>query len=527
FLFVEALDFRFHGQAIDDPAGAVELVVTRKGEQPERALKTLSPALPRAERIALARRVIEPALRPTLEPGDDSEKLRMLEALAAVDPERVLERIEAEPAKNPWFDDYLRRAVAKSFLGDDPDEALAVVEAMRDPGWRSRGYLDVCDALPDSERRRKLELLGEALVHARAIQDAPMRLVNIGENARRLLELGEKEQATRLIRDGEAVAKELPTAAFAGYVRGAFAMQLARIDGQAALELVKDLSDPFEHTRHHGNIAHVLAARDPAEAERVLGLIREDPERLLAGSQWTVRVCYRMAPLDLERARRIADGIDAQRPEIRLHAAINRAHAYGVMAHAVAESQPDKAAELLRQAFGILEELVESGTDQFTGFGSAASLAGALLPVAERLDPRLVPEFFWLAVSFRLPAAEEPDETGMEWMRREQSLAALAMMLARYDRAVAESILADADPARLAQQAGRPDSLWTALCLIDPQGAVGRVETLSQDDDAARVAVERARITVARRLVLEGDDLWNAAQKTLGLWVIDEEDLGN
>lgn len=41
----------------------------------------------------------------------------------------------------------------------------------------------------------------------------------------------------------------------------------------AALALIKDLKDPMEHDRHHGNIAHKLAGSKPAEAERVLGML--------------------------------------------------------------------------------------------------------------------------------------------------------------------------------------------------------------------------------------------------------------
>ena len=47
------------------------------------------------------------------------------------------------------------------------------------------------------------------------------------------------------------------------------------------------------------------ADRNPAEAERVLAMVKDAFQR----EQYTVRVVYRMAPLDLERARRLG-GID-------------------------------------------------------------------------------------------------------------------------------------------------------------------------------------------------------------------------
>jgi hypothetical protein len=82
-----------------------------------------------------------------------------------------------------------------------------------------------------------------------------------------------------LLREGEAVAKELPTAAWAGYARGAFAADLRLIDVPAALALIKDLKNPHEFVRHHGNLAYRLAGAHPPEAERVLDLVRQLTEK--------------------------------------------------------------------------------------------------------------------------------------------------------------------------------------------------------------------------------------------------------
>src|SRR5262249_24914874 len=230
------------------------------------------------------------------------------EALAPLDPGRVLELIEKYPDKNPWFDDYLRRAVAQALAGESLDEARAVVEAMRDAGFRSTGYLDLCDRLPAAQRAQKLEFLGQSLLHARNIQDAAHRVVHLAPVARRLRELGEAERADSILREGQAAARELPTQAWAAYARGAFAEELALIDLPSALDLLKDLKDAYEYDRHHGTIAHKLAGKNPAEAERVLNMLRH-PNQPTLRDQWAQRVCYRMAPVDPERAQRIADRI--------------------------------------------------------------------------------------------------------------------------------------------------------------------------------------------------------------------------
>jgi hypothetical protein len=139
-------------------------------------------------------------------------------------------------------------------------------------------------------------------VYARQAEDPAMRLIQLGQAAERLLDLGRRDQAVNVMDEGRRIAHELPNAAFAGYARGAFAEELAQIDLAAALELTKDLSDGLEFQRHHGNIAHELAAADPAEAERVLGMLRDDARRIMR-DQYAVRVGYRMAPVDLDRAR--------------------------------------------------------------------------------------------------------------------------------------------------------------------------------------------------------------------------------
>src|SRR5437660_1676308 len=70
-----------------------------------------------------------------------------------------------------------------------------------------------------------------------------------------------------------------PSAAWAGYARGAFAEDLALIDRPAALALMKDLKDPYEYVRHHVNLAHKLAGTDPTEAEQVYATLRASGDR--------------------------------------------------------------------------------------------------------------------------------------------------------------------------------------------------------------------------------------------------------
>ena len=107
-------------------------------------------------------------------------------------------------------------------------------------------------------------MLDRALLNAKVAKEPDgIRLLLMGQVAEGFLDLGQAERGRAILREGEAVAKQLPKAGWVGYARGAFAEELVQIDRDAALELIKDLSDPREFDRHHGNVAHELAAATP------------------------------------------------------------------------------------------------------------------------------------------------------------------------------------------------------------------------------------------------------------------------
>src|SRR5262249_21172273 len=158
------------------------------------------------------------------------------------------------------------------------------------------GYRQASDHLPAAEQERKRELLAQALVHARGIKEPPIRLIFEGQVAGRLLELGDVDRATRILRDGQILARELTPSAFSGFGRGAFAEDLARIDLNDALELTRGLTDEQEFDRHHGNIAQRVAADKPADAERIWEMIK----RPIMRDGYGVRVCRAMVAKDRE-----------------------------------------------------------------------------------------------------------------------------------------------------------------------------------------------------------------------------------
>jgi hypothetical protein len=515
-LFARKAGFRFCGRMVEGSPKDVELVLARADEPGARPLHALPLVLGRAERLAMARRILDPVTKEVMAVEDPNARIEPLSVLARVDPARALQLIEQKPFKDPERQDMIRARAAVALFQESPDEARAVVETMADPYFRCMTYVVYFwDAVPIAERSRKLELITPALLYMQGITEPWQRVVIRGQIARRLIELGQQEKATKLLGEGETAAKALATSDMEGYVRGTLADELAAIDLPAALELIKDLSDQGEYRRHHGNIAHKIAGTNPAEAQRILGLLKIRGE----GSpvdQYAPRVCYRMAPADLDRAKQIATGVSD---------AYQSAQAHAVMAQALAKTQPAAARELLDLAFVVLEESKDDKGSTDLGH-DRSSVAASLLPIAELIDPELVDEFLWRAVSLRRQLAENDQPSPSDRPRSDRpdlSDVRLALMLARYDRAVAEVLFAPHGK-RLPAETSRRDETAAVLstaAILDPRQAAAMVEGLPDGD-----VKSEARQRLAKFLSRDETECWNFIQgRLLMMWVVDEEDI--
>ena len=139
-----------------------------------------------------------------------------------------------------------------------------------------------------------------------------------------------------------------------------------------------------------------------------------------------IRAAGRMAAIDRERARRLVETLEQPR---------DQALALGAMAQSLADTDRKAASAILDEAFRRLEKLAREGGDQRKAWACVA--AGHLLPTAEKLDPELLRRGFWLAVALRPPRPAGGDPIG----GYEEGIADLAIVLARYDRAVARQVL--------------------------------------------------------------------------------------
>jgi hypothetical protein len=516
FVCASKAGYRFQGKPVGSAPGAVEIVLARTNEPPDQTYRTLPPLLSHDEELKIARGLIDPYLDRVLKTGDEAARIRTFEALARVEPAKALELLDKKTISGEFLNDMIRMRVVEGLAYDSPDEAADVVETMQASMAKSLSYVKVAAALPEAERARKLALLDRGAVQAKGTKEPPFRLLGAGAVADLWLDLGETAKATALLREYEPLAREMPGAAFAGYAKGAFAEELCQIDLKAALDLCKSLTGkPNEFDRHLGNVAHELGGKDPAEAERVLGMMREASQRDYSA----VRVVYRMARADLPRARRLAGAISSP---------LDRAYALGVMAESLAGSDKPNASALLSEAFDALGRAAENDKTAFSGMPSAAIIASALLPTAEAIDPALVAEYLWRALSFRQPVPAGQERT---WGVMNES-AVLAAQVARYDRDLARALLAPFSGA-----AGKPaaEHDWydradfVVAAVVDPRWAAELIVRMPEPPDAKlQPAKNSARLAVANVLARQGERRWQYLRsQRLRLWVPDVEDLGH
>jgi hypothetical protein len=444
---------------------------------------------------------LEPLLQKALASKEDNQRFPPLQILAKLDPARVLSLLEKRPFQDGWYDDFIRKQIVLKLHHESPDEALAIIESMHRAHIRAAAYLEVANSLPAAEKATRQRLLGQALIQARAESEAQYRVVELASAARLCFDLGDAAAATKILRATEADAKALPTTGWAAYARGCFAESLARVDLPAALALIADLKDSFEFDRHHNNIALILAATRPEEAEQVLGKVRQAFQR----DQRMPYLAYRMARIDYAYAHRLVEGMSE---------GTSKARAYGLLARGLAEKHRPEAIEVLREAFALLHGLVANGDARFNNIFDGATLAGSLLPEVERLSPQLLPEFLWETLALR-----NPGEAATIHDQQLQADLTLGLVLARYDREIARTLVEPwSRDVNIDAMNGGIYNLIAAMAVIDPAWTVATIERLPNSQARDNLTERFLQILTATDA-----EFWNVAMSRTGLAFNDQE----
>ena len=516
--------------AFEADSPAVKVVLARTDEPPAVAYHTLPPALPVEEEKALARRLIEPYVEKVLAQGKDEEKYRLFIDTGDVDPLAAIEWLEIAKFNNPNYANDARQLLAVALSRESIDEATVILEASTSADTRAFGYVWLVEVAPNLIANRKCAFLDQAILNSKTVTPMWHRFNVLGHIANQLIDLGDVDRARAVLRQGQELARNIGEGDRNSdqsplYITAA----LARLNLPAALAIVQDLEENARKTtpgdrswlyeRLYGPIAKNLAAQSPADAERV---VLEHMSLRSQNDNCIIAVCTRMAPKDLARARRIAESrFSPDAPTLR-------PYAFGLMAQAIAATDKAAAIELIDEAYSALDQITASGE---TAIIPGTEVGAGLLPIVEQVAPDRLGEYLARTLALR-PAQGDP--TGRAGNATTWSTSALAMMIARYDRALAAWLL-EPQLQKTGSHAlafGTDNTTFrilSALAMIDPRRAVELVEALPDDPAPGtdpNATKNQARIYVAKALAFHGADRWRYIYQYYSyVWTPDKRNL--
>lgn len=416
-------DYRPLVRRVERGERSIELVLRTRAEAPPPPLRTVASPVSRDQERTITRELIAEARRlgplegrPGTGPIDEAE--------AEIDPNRVISLIENQ-ARPPVAG--LLEAVALGRLEEGPGAMFPVLEGIGDSVVAASVALNLFDrlgsrALPEL-RRELLERAERRIREVDSLVPTAITLVKIGE---RWFQLGNVERGAALLLEAQKlVDQERPDRRSSA--RDDLLAALWRLDLPEALRFWE--ADPDWRTTADW-FKEAIAER---EATTDLEKARQSADALQVKEPWggLRRIRLRLAETDLEGARSLTNGYDDPLTDALLPA---------IAAKAQAETDPSTARALLRESIDRLASLNPS----VPGDASPAALIARLLPLATRLDPDRAPDYLWLALARRPVAPStmvmKPMTTAvaqyfLDW-------AELAALVAQYDRATAEIILA-------------------------------------------------------------------------------------
>lgn len=444
--------------------------------------------------------------------GSNYFSTEMSRMLLRIDREAAMKELEQTTSGST-------RATMLTELGEI-EEAFSEAGGIADVYSRCFARVNVAKKSHDDELSR--DALTTVLVESESIRNPDQRLISICNAADQFYAMGDKDYAKMIITSQITQAEALPKEERSGYARGTFAESLSVFDFEAAMKIVEQADEDDQH-RYFQNIAHRLAAINPEAAEKAV--------RRMTSTRYVdspaVRVAYRMAKVDLPRAMGLLDTIDNNRRPIA------RARTLGVIAFSTKDDNPEKARELLQQAFDAIPPQDSSmGQRSEDYFGAAI----ALLRYAEEVDAENLTKYFWLTVQkYGGPRgmAWSPEQTEEKNADRQ---ARMAILLTLYDQ-----------PAELVNQIMEPvfgfwerqldsdlsksrftdyEATFTAMALADPKRAVEWAVKFDKSlDDQRRRHIPQPWEVIGNTLSEYRERIGKRLiRKVFHRWVIDETD---
>ena len=396
--------FRYGGRVV--VPGENVIVLTRIGERPEKAMPSLPPPIERAEMRVIARKLLASGLDDPQAIGRAREQA--LFNLMFVDPIEARDRYsKLDGLGSPGV---LRILVPALYL-KDPEAAMTLLSAIKEPEKQAEGYLAIYDSLRMGPDPRKPPIVERLSILANTRREGPDGLWILGETAERLVEVGQVEKARLLFAEGLKVAVPL-AANDARRIR--FAINLGRLEPEMAFGLLREIPNKPERVTALYNLASRIAESRPESFDLLAKAL--DADGWNGPSYVEVARMARTAP---EHAARLV----TSEPRKNMGAVKRLALALGV-----ANASREDAERHFHEAIEELEGPQEPGTLQ---------LNYTDLNLVEEINPELVPEFLWFAASRR----GEEFQTQLPELRDNMEARFIAAV-SRYDREVAMALLA-------------------------------------------------------------------------------------
>ncbi len=322
FVFAAAEGFRFGGAILKE--GKAGITLTRLTEAPPRPLTHRTPPLPPKELRDIAFKALTPFIIEALKEDQMPFGSAAIGALGLIDPVAAIKTLEPlEFSMKEWTGGRLATLLAPEDLAG----ATELAGRIKDPTFRVVTLFGMADSLPKSRKADRAALLKQALTLLREQASKEEMISLFGEVGERLAEEGEAEESRKAFDEGLALGKAILSTRdgleFTAYLAGArpdaalaliaemdqkslsrevmvgvvqrlarhrpkaaaklFASMeafgqfppllaletMAAADPATAAEVLETRVDPKRRGDGRLIIAHGLARRDPAEAERV------------------------------------------------------------------------------------------------------------------------------------------------------------------------------------------------------------------------------------------------------------------
>jgi hypothetical protein len=523
-LIAEAAGFLANGTPLESGQALLEIRLPRTDQLPLKTQNmseagTLQPARWTVER----KRELAIKLANGFANSDPRTKARVDAAIARYLPDRILKRLDSLPPNTQMLGQMIRSSLAAGLAEDRPQEGLRLLDAFPDGPMKLHTLLrfERVAKLKDDNR---MQLLARVVQDARGIRQAEHRVAVMGLAGERLLDLGQRDSGEALLRESLKDAKQLSPAAFSGYVRGAFAEELAQIDADEALALIEPLTDTYEFNRHLRNIAHELAPLDPDRAIAILDKMREpDKDR---GSIADVRelaalrVCYRMVRVAPDKAVQLGRSIE--------HMALGP-YSFSLMAESllsqddVSNADRNLARRLHDEAWQMLAGVRRKHDLSKVAVLYPSTVAALLLRQTAELAPQQLPYRIWQTIALRRPI----ENSGAYRMAGSRCMCEMALLLAEVDRNRAREV------ARWLPSPSSGSSRFVSYVQHHTRVAAELIAEMHPDQcEAALEAVtdsganQHLRLALVRALIRSGDSRARAIRNEMALWFPDDEDTG-